>query len=138
MKKLLSIMSVKLVTSILTLAVTITGVSFGNTTTANAAKNEPLSEQNSDAVTTYTYNPYDDMGKLQDLKDTTLTMKFKATPKRVYAPDSKYGTNKTSRYIWTCSDETIVNMKRIYALTGDEIVFQGTKMVCKKCGKEKL
>lgn len=111
---------VKLITSILTLAAAITVSSFGWGTTASAADNESLRKQNSDAVKTYIVNPYDDMEKLHELKDATVTMKFKDAPKLVYAPDPEYGTNITSRYIWTSSDETVVNMKRIYALTGDE------------------
>lgn len=111
---------VRLITSMLALAAAITVVTFGGVTAASAANNELLNEQNSDAVTSYMVNPYDGMDKLQDLKDTTVTMEFKAAPNLVYAPDPEYGTNITSRYIWTSSDETVVNMKRIYTLTGDE------------------
>lgn len=69
---------VKLITSILTLAAAITVSSFGWVTAASAADNESLKKQNSDAVKTYIVNPYDDMEKLQELKDATVTMKFKA------------------------------------------------------------
>ena len=50
----------------------------------------------------------------------TLAVTITAASKLVYAQDPKYGTNETDSYIWTCSDETVVNMKRIYGLTGDE------------------
>lgn len=120
---------VKLITSILTLAAAVTAASFGGITTAGAADKGSLNAQNSDAVTSYIVNPYDDMDKLEDLKDTTVTMEFKDAPKMVYAP-TEYGTNKTSRYIWTSSDETVVNMKRMYTFTGDEWEPYDLTLVC--------
>ena len=89
----------KLIALVLTLAMMITGISFGDTMTANAATN---------------YGIYQ-VDNIRDVENTTITMKI-GDEKRLNIMMKGYACDETNDYIWESSDESIVKMNRNYRL----------------------
>ena len=83
---------------ILAIAIVLTGISFSNTTTAYAA------------------SEYAGMENIEDLQNTTITMKIGDT-KSIYAGNEYapgYVISNTDSFDWSTSDETVVSMKKVY------------------------
>jgi len=89
----------KLIALVLTLALAITGVSFGDVMTAQAAID---------------YGIYQ-VDNIRDVENTTITMKI-GDEKRLNIMMKGYACDETNDYIWESSDESIVKMNRNYAL----------------------
>lgn len=98
----------------------ITGVSFGDAMTAQAAG----------------YGKYRvGVENIRDLENTTITMKI-GDEKKLDIMMKNYNCDETNNYIWTCSNESIVKMDRTYAedMNAEELKLHSVKLIALKTG----